>query len=128
MTTQTEALKLALDKKADNARELGLDYEPENTLHWHALNYRTAPTQNAQAMFEALEKFVEAAIKEALAQPERHELQAKGEHPAPCARFCEANAFRIAERGYQHQIKELQAKLAQPEQRSAKTQQGVRHE
>lgn len=55
-------------------------------------------------------------IKEALAQPERHELQAKGEHPAPCARFCEANAFRIAERGYQRQIKELQVKLAQPEQ------------
>ena len=55
------------------------------------------------------------AIKEALAQPERHELQAKGEHPAPCARFCEANAFRIVERGYQRQIRELQAKLAQPE-------------
>jgi hypothetical protein len=48
----------ALDEKAKNACELGLDYEPENTLHWHALNYRTAPTQNAQAMFEALEKFV----------------------------------------------------------------------
>lgn len=66
--TQTEALKLALDKKAENALELGLDYEPENTLHWHALNYRTAPTQNAQKMFAALEKFVEDAIKEALAQ------------------------------------------------------------
>ena len=52
--TQTEAL----ERKAENARELGLDYDPENTLHWHALNYRTAPVQNAQAMFEALEKFV----------------------------------------------------------------------
>ena len=50
----------ALTKKADNAKELGLDYEPENTLHWHALNYRTAPTQNAQKMFEALEQFVAA--------------------------------------------------------------------
>ena len=30
-----------------------------------------------------------------LAQPDRQELQAKGEHPAPCARFCEANAFQI---------------------------------
>ena len=63
------------------------------------------------------------AIKEALAQPEqiqpsadsnthqpeRHELQAKGEHPAPCARHCEANAFQIV-------IKNLKAQLAQPEQ------------
>jgi hypothetical protein len=48
----------ALEKKAENAKELGLDYDPENTLHWYALNYRTAPTQNAQAMFEELEKFV----------------------------------------------------------------------
>ena len=55
----------------------------------------------------------------ALAQPERHELQAKGEHPAPCARFCEANAFRIVERGYQRQIRELQASLAQDEQSSS---------
>ena len=43
------------------------------------------------------------------AQPERHELQAKGEHPAPCARHCEANAFQIV-------IKNLKAQLAQPEQ------------
>lgn len=50
-------------------------------------------------------------LKDKLAQPERHELQAKGEHPAPCARFCEANAFRIAERGYQRQICELSKKL-----------------
>ena len=42
-------------------------------------------------------------------QPERHELQAKGEHPAPCARHCEANAFKIV-------IKNLKAQLAQPEQ------------
>jgi hypothetical protein len=71
----------ALDKKADNARELGLNYEDqdmieieyrlkaqeddvENTLHWHALNYRTASTENAQAMFEALENYVRAKINE----------------------------------------------------------------
>jgi len=45
-------------------------------------------------------------------QPERHELQAKGEHPAPCARHCEANAFQIV-------IKNLKAQLAQPEQEPA---------
>jgi hypothetical protein len=45
-------------------------------------------------------------VEKALAQPERHELQAKGEHPAPCARHCEANAFQIV-------IKNLKAQLAQ---------------
>ena len=39
-----------------------------------------------------------------LAQPDRQELQAKGKHPAPCARFCEANAFQI-------EIRNLKAKL-----------------
>ena len=46
---------------------------------------------------------------QALVQPERHELQADGKHPAPCARFCEANAFQI-------EIRNLKARLAQPEQ------------
>jgi hypothetical protein len=33
--------------------------------------------------------------KQEQGEPTRHELQAKGKHPAPCARFCEANAFEI---------------------------------
>ena len=49
------------------------------------------------------------AIKEALAQTERHELQAKSEHPAPCARHCEATAFGIV-------IKNLKAQLAQKQE------------
>lgn len=52
---------------------------------------------------------LEEIAREALAQPERHELQAKGKHPAPCARHCEANAFQIV-------TKNLKAQLAQPEQ------------
>ena len=32
---------------------------------------------------------------------DRHELQKDGNHPAPCARFCEANAFKIALRNLQ---------------------------
>ena len=31
---QWQKSQTALDKKAENARDLGLDYEPENTLHW----------------------------------------------------------------------------------------------
>ena len=67
--------------EAENARELGLNYKDqdtieikyrlkaqeddvENTLHWHALNYRTALTENAQEMFEALENYVREKINE----------------------------------------------------------------
>jgi len=54
----------------DENERLGLyedAYEdPENTLHWHALNYRTASTQNAQEMFEKLEKFVEIKVAQAV--------------------------------------------------------------
>ena len=50
---------------------------------------------------------IKAYMPVAPPQPERHELQAKGEHPAPCARHCEANAFQIV-------IKNLKAQLAQP--------------
>lgn len=37
--------------------------------------------------------------------PDRHALQADGKHPAPCARFCEAEAFNI-------QLRQLRKQLA----------------
>lgn len=37
--------------------------------------------------------------------PDRRELQAKGEHPAPCARFCESNSYEI-------ELRQLKARLA----------------
>ena len=52
------------------------------------------------------------ALLDRLEQPEHHKLQAKGVHPAPCARHCEATAFQIV-------IKNLKAQLAQPEQEPA---------
>ena len=72
------AKEKALQALHNENERLGLykdAYGVEDTLHWHALNYRTAATQNAQAMFEALEKFVENAIKEALAQPEQEPVE-----------------------------------------------------
>ena len=39
---------------------------------------------------------------------DRRVLQERGEHDAPCARFCEANAYQIAERHYKSQIETLQ--------------------
>jgi len=62
------------------------------------------------------EHFINQAIitiKEALAQPaqgpDRQTLQANGTHPAPCARHCEAQAFKV-------EIRNLKAQLAQPAQ------------
>ena len=53
---------------------------------------------------------IDLAKKRAIeAQPEHHELQAEGKHPAPCARFCEANAFQI-------EIRRLKAQLVQPKE------------
>lgn len=75
---QWQKSQTALDQKAENARKLELNYEEQNMieieyelkaqeeedLHWHALNYRTASTENAQAMFEALENYVRKKINE----------------------------------------------------------------
>jgi len=47
--------------------------------------------------------------------PDRKILQQAGKHPAPCARFCEANAFQIEIRSLKRQIDEasrLAAKVA----------------
>lgn len=38
---------------------------------------------------------------------DRHALQAEGKHPAPCARFCEANAFRADRRSDTALIRQL---------------------
>jgi len=38
--------------------------------------------------------------------PDRHAAQAEGTHPAPCARFCEANAYEI-------EIRRLRAEVTQ---------------
>lgn len=45
-------------------------------------------------------------------QADRHELQAQGKHPSPCARFCEATAFGIKIRDLEAQ---LRAALAAPQ-------------
>ena len=39
-----------------------------DSLHWHALNFRTAATEHADAMWQELEAFVERQIAAALAR------------------------------------------------------------
>lgn len=43
---------------------------------------------------------------------DRHELQAAGTHPAPCARHCEATAFEIEMRHLRRAIAESQLREA----------------
>lgn len=50
-------------------------------------------------------------------QADRHELQAQGKHPSPCARFCEATAFGIKIRDLEAQ---LRAALAAPQPATGK--------
>ena len=51
----------------------------------------------------------------------RHDLQATGSHPAPCSKFCEANAFGIEIRNLKEEIANLQAlwKIAHQERSEA---------
>jgi len=107
-----EALKNSVDLVSNEAREA-------ESLYGKYLS-RLARVQGLVALEVAHQtaiKACEEGMKEIeRSEPTRHELQASGEHPAPCARFCEANAFRIAERGYQRQICELSKKLAEAKQ------------
>lgn len=56
---------------------------------------------------DALAAMLAAAPPAPQPHPERQSLQAEGKHPAPCARFCEANAFKIEIRGLEAQLKAL---------------------
>jgi hypothetical protein len=84
--TKDEALKLALE-----ALKKG-DYALVNAI--------------CEELKQAQPEQIQPSADSNTHQPKRHELQAKGEHPAPCARYCEANAFQIV-------IKNLKAQLAQ---------------
>lgn len=88
MTKQTEALKLALE---------ALNSFPAKHLTPFISSARTA-------LREAL-----AEESSGTEQPERHELQKDGKHPAPCARFCEATAFNIEIRGLRKRLAEQPA-------------------
>lgn len=46
-----------------------------------------------------------AAAKWPAAPDDRHAAQAEGKHPAPCGRFCEANAFEIELRQFRSALK-----------------------
>ena len=49
--------------------------------------------------------------KETPAQVERNTLQKDGKHPAPCARFCEATAFKSEIQRLERENTELRTQL-----------------
>ena len=51
-----------------------------------------------------------AVAKWPVAPADRYVAQAEGKHPAPCARFCEANAFEIELRSVKIQLATSQAR------------------
>ena len=129
--TDKEALKLALEA-LEGFYEYGYDRQEcfehitaiKEALAGHAMRETQRLGQEIEQEPVACKTLCELCVKRGYAfcaiavkttpipfppQPERHELQAKGKHPAPCARHCEANAFQIV-------IKNLKAQLAQPEQ------------
>lgn len=72
---------------------------------------RESDAEVLQERYSLLRKLsqIAAAEQERLSPstPDRRIAQLKGEHPAPCARFCEANAFQI-------EIRRLKKQLATP--------------
>ena len=80
----------------------------EDSLHWHALNYRTAATQHAHEMFMALEDYVQRLIKEALAGAEGERQPEQDPSCAECgvnggyALYCVACAEKFVG-GYKEQ-------------------------
>lgn len=87
--------KILIDKKTVELAIEALERIRQDTFH-PAKVFAYTPT--LITLYQALEQSTEQ---------ERHVLQAKGEHPAPCARFCEANAFKI-------EIRNLKKRLEQP--------------
>lgn len=64
--------------------------------------------QSGMISYDMIQQRLHEEIAElrAYIEQDRRELQSKGEHPAPCARFCEANAFKI-------EIRNLRKRLEQ---------------
>ena len=85
---------------------------------------RDATIAELQAGYDAARLEIESLQK---AATDRHALQATGAHPAPCARYCEAQAFHIERRNLhaenerlrtcnkdaQHEIANLQERVQQ---------------
>jgi len=75
---------------------------------WDAPMWRDLPATGKH--IAALRKALKAPEQESVAAPDIKAMQANGKGPAPCARFCEANAFQNAIRQAEQGSQVLQAK------------------
>jgi len=65
----------------------------------YVIGYRAAESAATAPLLERI-----AELERELTKPCRHDLQAEGNHPAPCAKFCEAQAFKITIRGLEREL------------------------
>ena len=133
--TKEEALKLALEYLEASDNYLGsLDHsEPiaaikealaqpaQEPFGWYSAQEDEFMTDKIRKDHERLNSYTHIHGKFDLAlyttpptaqpaqEPDRQALQANGTHPAPCARHCEAQAFKV-------EIRNLKAQLEQPAQ------------
>ena len=94
-TEQPEALQLADDLDAEAGRITQYTNSRGDLLRELAaaeLRCQHAEIETLRAGYDAARLEIESLQK---AATDRHALQATGAHPAPCARYCEAQAFRI---------------------------------
>jgi len=102
--TKDEALNLAFDALSD------FDYEKRLTALTAIKAALAQPAQGWKLREVYFDEHGEPTMhKEPAQEPDRQTLQANGTHPAPCARHCEAQAFKV-------EIRNLKAQLAQPAQ------------
>ncbi|PUA95468.1 hypothetical protein C8C99_0268 [Acidovorax sp. 107] len=102
------------DDVSKNGRELNMTAQPgqegESGAHQIAvamlneMHERMGAELVRKCNFDSLafERIAQRHIESAIGF--RHALQAKGKHPAPCARFCEAQAFGIEIRNLKSQL------------------------
>ena len=97
-TEQPEALQLADDLDAEAGRITQYTNRRGDLLRELAaaeLRRQHAEIETLRAGYDAARLEIESLQK---AATDRHALQAAGAHPAPCARYCEAQAFHIERR------------------------------
>lgn len=98
--------------QVDEALEHADEWIKGVTLYEGAQGWRVACATLA-AEVRRLRDLLDAA-KWPEAPDERRAAQAEGKHPAPCARFCEANAFEIELRHLRRENEQLKAQIMGP--------------
>lgn len=104
---------MTAEKGSDVYTTMTVEQALEHADKWHMPSLDTWAHGVLAAEVRRLRDLL-AAAKWPHAPAERHAAQAEGKHPAPCARFCEANAFEIELRQLRRENERLRAQLMGP--------------